>query len=140
MNVQRLRFFTAFAALSFTLAACSEGGNPPTGSSTGAGGDLTSGSGGAAQGTGGDSTGTGGGSDLESLLARLRADRDGTLLEESYAHGWPVAVAEGRVVVSTDAALDQVAGDFDDWTGSPLTQDQGFAYAVLPDVAGTKDA
>ncbi len=138
MNDHRLRFFAVLAALSFPLAACSEGGNPPTGSSTGAGGDLTSGSGGAAQGTGGNVTGTGGGTDLESLLARLRADRDGTLLEESYAHGWPVAVAEGRVVVSTDPGLDQVAGDFDDWTGTPLTADQGFAYAILPDVAGEK--
>ena len=134
-----------------TGAAGTGGGptGPSTAQSTGSGGSgggasgTTSGSGGAAtsSSSGGGSTTTGSTTtgeldDLEELLARLRADRDGTMLEESLDGGWPVRVADGRVVVSTEAAFDEVAGDFDAWVGTPLTADEDFAWALVPDQPG----
>ena len=120
----------------------------PTGSSTGSGGSPTgpstttgAGQGGAATTTTSQSSssgqgGAGGGlSSLEDLLTRLRADRDGTLLEESQGQGWPVLVEEGLVVVGTDPSLDLVAGEFDGWVGTALLPDQGFSYLVLPAAA-----
>ncbi len=143
--------------LAFAAAGCAEGdGEVPTGTASGVGGDSSTGDGGAGPGQGGASStttegagaqtsstttsgpGTGGApaDDLEDLLARLRADRDGTLREEADDGGWPVRVASGRVVVSTDPAFGAVAGDFDDWAGTSLTADEGFAWSVVPDVAG----
>lgn len=139
-------------------AACGDDSYVPTGAASGVGGGGGStGDGGAGPaqgststttgtaGTGGDaaatstatvsgSGGAGGASpdDLEDLLARLRADLDGTLREEADEEGWPVPIPGGRVVVSTDPELDQVAGDFDEWMGTQLLQDDGFAYFVLP--------
>ncbi|MBL9024847.1 MAG: alpha/beta hydrolase [Myxococcales bacterium] len=131
------------------LLACGDDSDPPTGSATGAGGgpSATTTVGSGATGTGGaqttgSSTGTGQGGGaptaLQDLLARLRDDRDGTLLEESFDSGWPVLVDEGRVVVSTEPALSLVAGDFDAWAGTPLTADQGFSWGILPDQPGSR--
>lgn len=142
----RLASWLCFSA--FVLFACGDD-DPPTGSASSAGGgpSATATVGSGATGTGGaattsSSTGTGQGGEgptaLEDLLARLRADRDGTLLEESFDGGWPVLVDEGRVVVSTDPSLPLVAGDFDGWAGTALTTDQGFAWGVLPDEPGAK--
>jgi predicted alpha/beta superfamily hydrolase len=159
------RFTSSLAlALAVTAAACGDDSSVPTGSASGVGGGGGSdGQGGAAatqsasavttsdastatstgvggDGSGGDTTGTGGGEvdDLDSLLARLRADRDGTLREEADEGGWPVLVEGGRVVVSTDDAFDTVAGDFDEWVGTPLTADEGFAWGLVPDVEGDR--
>ncbi len=125
-----------------TDATASTGGadlaTSTTGTTTADGGAGTGGS--AASGTGGSagpgSTSSGQIEDLDALLARLRADLDGTLIEESLAGGWPVRVEEGRVIVSTDGDFGEVAGDFDDWAGTALTEDQGFAWTVVPDEAG----
>ena len=125
-------------ALAFLLATsagigCSSNDDTPSGSAAAAGGSPSTS--GATAGTAQGGAGGSAESDLEGLLARLRADRDGTLLDESNTHGWPVLVKEGRVVVSIDPALAQVAGDFDGWTPEPLEADQGFAYKVVPDTA-----
>jgi hypothetical protein len=100
------------------------------------------GSGGAPSGSTTSSSGGGGGAaadaDVADLLARLRADRDGTLRAEADGEGWPVPVASGRVVVSVDPAFDEVAGDFDGWSGTPLAPDAGFSWALLPDGAGDR--
>jgi hypothetical protein len=135
-----IRLSALAAALALVgLVACGGESDPPTGPTTSGSGGATStavGSGGA--GAGGASGSGGGVSALDDLLARLRADRDGTLLAESRVHGWPVLVDEGRVVVSTDPAMNEVAGDFDAWAGTPLAADQGFAWAVVPDTDGAK--
>lgn len=101
----------------------------------GAGSSNDGGAGAGSTDGGGGSTGDGGApvSDLQDLLERLRADRDGTMLEESVAHGWPVRVAEGLVVVSTDPELASVAGDFNAWQSVALTVDEDFAWGLLPD-------
>ncbi len=143
---------TALLALTFSVVvfACGGDEDPPTGAATGAGGGPAgpSGTGTGPGGTGGaastsSSTGQGGEggaplTDLEELLQRLRDDRDATLLEVSQGAGWPVLVAEGRVVVSADAGLPLVAGDFDAWAGTALTPDQGFAWGLLPDEPGAR--
>ncbi len=132
---------------------CGSEDDPPTGAATGAGagpsvtaGGMTSsssgGDGGASGNTTSSSTSTGQGGEaptsLEDLLDRLRNDLQGTLLEESLDGGWPVLVDEGRVVVSTDASLSLVAGDFDSWVGTALTADQGFAWGILPNDPGSR--
>jgi pimeloyl-ACP methyl ester carboxylesterase len=136
----------SLAAL-LVLSACGDDGAPSSGGS-GAGGEATGASGGSgassADGGGGtSSTGGAGGATVDSLddlLTRLRADRDGTLLEESAEDaGWPVAVEEGWVIVSADPAFGEVAGGFNDWSPAPLTQDQGFAYVVVPFAAVPAD-
>ena len=128
--------------LAAALLAINCGDDAATG---GNGAGTTGGAGGEGQGgapiAGNDAGGAGGGaetSDLDDLLARLRADRDGTLLEESLAHGWPVRVREGRVVVSADASFPNLAGDFNQWVPAPMTPDDGFAWAIIPDLAGQK--
>lgn len=85
-------------------------------------------------GLGGEGAGGDGGRgpvDLDELLERLREDFEGTALEESRGGGWPVVTDEGPVVVSDDPAWTLVAGDFDDWAGSPLSPDEGFSWAVV---------
>lgn len=122
-----------------TTGSGGQGGVNWTGSGAagGSGGAVTQGgAGGAAMGGAGTGGAGGGVDDLASLLARLRADRDGTLQEESDGLGWPRPVTEGLVVVSVDPALTMVAGDFNAWTPEPLTQDQGFAYALIPITPG----
>ncbi|MFO0552444.1 MAG: alpha/beta hydrolase-fold protein [Polyangiaceae bacterium] len=116
------------------------GGEPGTGAGgTESGGSSIGGSGGDASGGSASGGGGQGGAaieDLDALLARLRADRDGTLLEESADGGWPVRVMGGLVVVSTDASLTNVAGDFNNWQVEPLTADQGFSWALITDAPG----
>jgi predicted alpha/beta superfamily hydrolase len=148
----RLSLLLLVAATTVTAAfGCGGDAGPPTGAATGSGAGPTAGasgsgsgasSGSGAGGASSSSSSSGQGGDaptsLEDLLQRLRDDRDGTLLEESFDSGWPVLVEEGRVVVSADAALTMVAGDFDAWAGTPLTADQGFSWGVLPDEPGAR--
>ncbi|MBK8941078.1 MAG: alpha/beta hydrolase [Polyangiaceae bacterium] len=121
-------------------ASAGGGGQAPwTGGAGGLGGaDALGGGGAGGAPTGGGGSGGGAPSELDQLLARLRADLEGTLLEESTARGWPVALAEGHVVVSTSGSLDHVAGDFNDWTPAPLTEDDGFYWAVVPAAPGER--
>lgn len=158
--------FTSSLVLALAVAACGDDSSVPTGSASGVGGgggsvgdggaaaqtigsassgdattaDVSTGTGGAGTGGNPGAGGAGGAAvdDLDDLLARLRADRDGTLREEADQGGWPVLVDGGRVVVSTDDAFDTVAGDFDEWVGTPLTGDEGFAWGLVPDVAGDR--
>ncbi len=79
---------------------------------------------------------------FKTLLAAVKAaDLEGTLLDVSKDGGWPAALAMGGYLfVNTDPNLDKIAGDFEGWTGTDLTQDQGFSYIVLdvPDGAHYK--
>lgn len=139
----RLVFGLALAAL---VVACGDdassssgGGGQAAGGAPATGGQVQSGGGseGGSNAAGAAEGGAGGGEGdltLEALLERLRADFDGTMIEESFAHGFPVRVLEGRVVVSSDPSFPMIAGDFDDWAPEPLTQDEGFYYAVVPNV------
>jgi len=67
------------------------------------------------------------------LVERLRADRDGTLLDVSRETGWPVWVGDGWFVANTDPGLGLVSGDFDGWSGTPMHDETGFSWAVIPD-------
>ncbi|NUP11896.1 MAG: alpha/beta hydrolase [Polyangiaceae bacterium] len=120
--------------LAALLCACGDsessggGGEGATGGRGGAGAGASNGG----SSDGGTSDGGGAPTDLDDLLARLRADRDATLLDESYVHGWPVAVEEGLVVVSTDPTLSSFGGDFSEWAPVALTADEGFSWGLLP--------
>jgi predicted alpha/beta superfamily hydrolase len=72
------------------------------------------------------------------ILGRLRADRDATLRAEANGRGFPIALAEGCLVVSTDPAFDTVAGDHDAWAGELLQPDAGFAWGLVPCTAGAR--
>ncbi len=100
----------------------------------------TGGAGGAGGGATSSSSGTGGaggqGETLNDILEALRQDRDGTLQAKSDAAGWPLPVDGGYLFVNTDPTLPNFAGDYDAWAGTPMTQDQGFSWLVLPVVDG----
>ncbi|WP_052374182.1 alpha/beta hydrolase [Chondromyces apiculatus] len=101
----------------------------------GAGGNGQGGDGAGGQGGQGGQACQGGGTvalTLDSILAALRADRDGTLLTLSREAGFPVQVPEGYLVINTDPSLTHAAGDHDNWMGNlPLTADQGFSWAII---------
>ena len=122
------------------LVACSgepgETGGSATSSSTG-GMATTSGS----LGTTSSTTGLGGAGgstpqppDLDAVLSALRADREGTLLAQSAAGGWPLQTNQGWLFVSTDVSLSHLAGDHDQWSPEAMTEDQGFAWIVEPTI------
>ena len=67
----------------------------------------------------------------------LRADGEDAAFAFAESHGWPISVEGGVLVVSFDETLPQVAGDFDEGTGTPLTPDDGFTWLVIPDVPDT---
>ncbi|MCA9624642.1 MAG: hypothetical protein KC731_36715 [Myxococcales bacterium] len=104
------------------------------GTSTSVGGGATS-AGGSDGGAGGGDGGAGGSFDglptVYDLTLRLREDLQGTLLEESRRGGWPVLTEEGYVIVSVEPSLPMVAGDFDNWAGTPLAADEGFRLALV---------
>jgi predicted alpha/beta superfamily hydrolase len=108
--------------------------------------DTTGTSTSAASGTGatGSSSGSGGGGgagagpSVEDLLADLRADLEGTMKREADASGWPVPVDGGFLFVSTDLTHAELAGDHDGWAGTPMNQDDGFAWLVLEVAPGSK--
>lgn len=146
-----MRRAVLFAFLLGFLGACGggelSGSTSNGGGGSGAGGTTSTTSGGSGgSSTGGTATGGTGGAttsssttaSLDDLLAKLRADLQGTLLEVSRGAGWPTPVEGGYLFVSTDASLDKVAGDHDAWAGTDLTPDQGFSYIVLPDPDGAR--
>ncbi|MEZ4300102.1 MAG: alpha/beta hydrolase-fold protein [Polyangiaceae bacterium] len=123
-----------------TSSGGSGGAGAGTGASTsngggGSGGVATVGGGGSGGvgGTGG--TGTTSSTDpdavLNALLDALRADPQKALLAQANEGGWPADIGKGHLFVTTDSKLDKVAGDFDGWSGTALTQDQGFRWIVL---------
>lgn len=65
------------------------------------------------------------------LLAELRADRDAALLRQAQGGGWPAPTDDGWLIVCPDCAWQEVAGDFDGWAGTALSQDEGFAWAIV---------
>lgn len=127
--------------LSLLLVACSPEDTKPD--SSGPSGDNGAGENGGGENGGGDNGGDNGAGDTggtpgdsdpvapsyEVILAALRADLGGALLDYSRSDGWPVATAEGYLFVCLD--LPMVAGDFDDWGGTALNQEDHFAWAVL---------
>jgi len=75
--------------------------------------------------------------DLDALLDDLRSDRDAAMLAQSRESGWPTAVVGGFLFVSTEG-LPLVAGDFDDFQGTAMTQEDDFYWVVLDVPAGTR--
>lgn len=128
-----LRTGAAFALLAAmgSLAGCGE--DSPGGSSQG--GDGPSGPGSsssASSGAGGDGSGGGSactGSDV--ILDELRAGVQSAILARAASDGWPVKTCDGYLFVSDNPKLDRVAGDHDNWSGTPMAAEPGFAWKVL---------
>jgi predicted alpha/beta superfamily hydrolase len=154
MQMLRLLLSSRIRSASLALAAalalsagtgCSD--DQPLGSG-GSGGSLSSSTGTGAGGHGGSSSsstgtgmgGAGGGpsSDVEAILAELRADRDAAMHKYASQSGWPVKVTGGYLFVCTEQGLNQLAGDHDDWTGEPMNGDTGFQWLVRDVAAGDK--
>jgi len=68
---------------------------------------------------------------LSKLLKALRTDTSATLLAVSVERGWPVKTNRGYLVVDQAPFKSHVAGDFDNFAGTPMIADQGFAYAIV---------
>jgi predicted alpha/beta superfamily hydrolase len=125
------RVFLLAGLLGVLLSAC--GGDELSSGTTSAGGGGT----GATTSAGGSDGGAGAGS-LDELLAALRANPDAALLAQANEGGWPAKVDGGYLFVTTDPALDKVAGDHDGWAGTALTQDEGFRWVVIASYPGDR--
>jgi predicted alpha/beta superfamily hydrolase len=144
--VKQLASLFAFGSLLPLLAACA-----PSSNESGSGGSTSSSSTSAtASGVGGASSsstststststsGAGGAAPalLDTILGELRVDAPGTLAKYANENGWPMQVEGGVLFVSTDLKLGFVAGEHDQWAGTPMQPDQGFLWVVLPVLDG----
>jgi len=135
--------FAFFLLLAASLAGCGSDSEPASSSGTSASSSSSASSGSSSSGSGGGSSASSSGaggqvSSLEAILAELRADRDAALTEHGNAEGWPVLVEDGRLFVSVDPALDELAGDHDAWMGAKMNDDMGFRWLVVAVDAGDK--
>jgi predicted alpha/beta superfamily hydrolase len=136
-----LRIF--LLAIPLHLTACGPDEIPSSGSST-LGGSTSSSSGGTGgDGSGGTGSGGSGGQGsspktIAEVLAELSADRDGTLDKYAASDGWPLFVEDGFLFVSTDTKLTLVAGDHDNWLGTPLKLGTNFSWTHLKVAYGTR--
>ena len=120
-------------------AASAMGGHAAGGhGAAGSGGQSAGGYGGYGGGAQGGAGQGGQVADLDELLDALRADLDGAMLAQSRAGGWPAPVADGQLFVSTELALGLLAGDHDNWAGTPMQPDTGFHWLVLQLPAGSR--
>ena len=69
----------------------------------------------------------------DEVLATVRANRDAGLSAWSTSHGWPVKTTDGWLFVTAGSLL--LAGDHDDWAGTPMNPESGFSWLVLPDLS-----
>jgi hypothetical protein len=127
------RLFIAAAALVFiVLPGCGDGaGGSGSSGDTGAGAETPGGTGGGSSSSSGSGAGGGSGgasATCEAILNELRADLQGALLEQANGPGWPVEAADGFLFVSTDTKLNLVAGDHDNWGGTPMSQEASFNW------------
>jgi predicted alpha/beta superfamily hydrolase len=153
-NARRPRRLAAAISLLVALgllAGCGGEDSLSGGAGAGPGGSSTTSSGGAG-GAGGGSGGAGGAggsggsggvggstSDVtcETIVDELKANLDATLMARAAGEGWPAPAANGFLFVSTDPALDKVAGDHDNWTGTAMNGEGGFRWACLKVAPGS---
>lgn len=132
LSTSRVFLFT----VPLLFAACGPDELPSAGSTT-----LGSSSTGASSSSGGGGAGGEGGSSVTTIadvLAELSADLEGTLEKYAAKDGWPLLVEDGYLFVSTDLTLDLVAGDHDNWAGTPLKVESNFRWAHLNVAFGTR--
>lgn len=68
--------------------------------------------------------------ETDTLLATLRNDADAGLLDVSREGGWPRRVEDGWLFVYAEPGSWSLAGDFEGWSGLPMTEDDGFSWIV----------
>ncbi|MEE2786715.1 MAG: alpha/beta hydrolase-fold protein [Myxococcota bacterium] len=73
---------------------------------------------------------------INAILATLRRDYDAGMSAYAQTDGWPLVLPGGVVLVVTNSGLPKVAGDHDGWAGTPLTVEEDFGWALLPNIAG----
>ena len=127
-------FYNIFA-LGISVSLLSSGCGDDTDSSVTGSATTTSSSS-----TSGGGGGAGGGVEapsLEQVLGELDADRDGTLSKYAAGDsGWPLALEGGHLFVTTNLYQSLVAGDHDGWSGTALTEGNGFRWALIEVPAG----
>jgi len=135
-------FIAAGAALSLSsLIACGSDALSGSGGNGGAGGDpagvtsSASSSTASAQGGSGGTDGSGGfggnALTLDVVLDALRQDLPGAMQAYSASLGWPLSLDGKYLFVSAKPNLFKLAGDHDQWAGTPMTLDSGFAWALI---------
>ncbi len=72
---------------------------------------------------------------LDQVLVGLTDDRDATLLAVSRTTGWPAPVDGGWLFVHAEPGAWSVAGDFEGWSGLPMTEESGFSW-IVAEVSG----
>lgn len=135
----------ALAAIPMLAAACygpsapSPAGSSSSSASTGASSGGAGGQGGAG-GAGQGGTGQGGATAtaIETILAELSANLEDAMNKYAAAEGWPVFVEDGYLFVSTDPSLDLVAGDHDQWAGTPMKLEGNFRWLHMKVTAGSR--
>lgn len=65
----------------------------------------------------------------EEILVTLRGDVEAGMLARS-TDGWPLAVEGGLLFVHAAPGAWSLAGDFEGWSGLPMTEDEGFSWIV----------
>jgi hypothetical protein len=75
---------------------------------------------------------------LNTILGELRTNTTATLTKYANSNGWPVVVSGGYLFVSANLTLTLVAGDHDNWAGTPMKLDNGFRWVVLPVANGNR--
>jgi len=120
----------SFIITSTLITACYGPSSPlPTGSGgSGASGGTGAQGGGGGAGQGGTGQGGAAATTLEGIIAELSANLEGALDKYAATEGWPVFVEDGYLFVSTDPSLDLVAGDHDQWVGTPMKLEGNFRW------------
>jgi predicted alpha/beta superfamily hydrolase len=133
--------FLLLLAIPTMLAACGPDELSSTGSSTLGESSSSSSNGAGGQGSGGQGSGGQGGSSattIAEIVTELTTTLDGTLDKYAALNGWPVFVEDGFLFVSKDTTLDLVAGDHDNWVGTPMKLEGNFRWVHLKVAYGTR--
>jgi predicted alpha/beta superfamily hydrolase len=136
MRNNRHRFFENFALWAITISASVH--------LVGCGSDELSlagstslGSSSSSSGAGGDG-GQGGSSAIAEIIAELSMDLQGTIEKYAAKDGWPMPIEDGYLFVSADPDMTFVAGDHDNWVGTPMKLEGNFRWAHLKVAYGTR--
>ncbi len=115
--------------LCVALGAC--GANDTSQGAAGSGGSSANAVGSQESSASTGTNGTGGLSKLAVLLQELNENTSKALQTQGSQGGWPAPVEDGYLVVSTNLAQTNVAGDFSDWQPTNMALGKGFRWAVV---------
>jgi predicted alpha/beta superfamily hydrolase len=68
--------------------------------------------------------------ETDTVLASLDGDVDAGILDVSREGGWPRRVEDGWLFVYAEPGTWELAGDFEGWSGIPMTEADGYSWVV----------